>query len=46
MIKIIKKMKFMRNTMDSVFRTITLLVIYMMVTLSKLFFGLKPQKKR
>ncbi|HEK9103219.1 hypothetical protein KFD70_02440 [Bacillus pfraonensis] len=41
-----KELKMMRNTMDSIFRMLTLLVIYMMVTLGKVFFGAKPQKKR
>ncbi|MCI0764081.1 hypothetical protein [Bacillus sp. TL12] len=41
-----KELKMMRNTMDSIFRTLTLLVIYMMATLGKVFFGAKPQKKR
>ncbi|SME29867.1 hypothetical protein BACERE00185_04059 [Bacillus mobilis] len=38
-------MKIIRNTADSIFRTITLLVVYMLVSLSETFFGLTRQKK-
>ncbi|MEK5122786.1 hypothetical protein [Bacillus sp. FSL R9-9492] len=42
---IIKKMKIIRNTADSIFRTITLVVVYMLVSISEMFFGLKRQRK-
>ncbi|PFJ72003.1 hypothetical protein COI95_27585 [Bacillus cereus] len=42
---IIKKMKIIRNTADSIFRTITLLVVYMLVSISETFFGLKRKRK-
>ncbi|CAM4142968.1 hypothetical protein ABH961_000821 [Bacillus sp. RC251] len=38
-------MKIIRNTADSIFRTITLLVVYMLVSVSETFFGLTRQKK-
>ncbi|EEL48160.1 hypothetical protein bcere0022_46110 [Bacillus cereus Rock3-44] len=44
--RITKEMKMMRNTMDSVFRTLTLLVIYMLVTLGEVFLKSKLQKNR
>ncbi|HDR7610562.1 TPA: hypothetical protein QCX47_002123 [Bacillus mycoides] len=42
---ITNKMKIIRNTADSIFRTITLLVVYMLVSISEMFFGLKRQRK-
>ncbi|PEA08427.1 hypothetical protein CN425_04185 [Bacillus cereus] len=42
---ITKKMKIIRNTADSIFRTITLVVVYMLVSISETFFGLKRQRK-
>ncbi|MCC4012066.1 hypothetical protein LIN46_18320 [Bacillus thuringiensis] len=42
---IIKKMKIIRNTADSIFRTITLIVVYTLVSISETFFGLTRQKK-
>ncbi|PEC23721.1 hypothetical protein COM96_00465 [Bacillus cereus] len=42
---ITKKMKIIRNTADSIFRTITLVVVYMLVSISDTFFGLTRQKK-
>ncbi|PQZ59944.1 hypothetical protein CQZ94_00415 [Bacillus sp. MYb209] len=42
---ITNKMKIIRNTADSIFRTITLLVVYMLVSVSEMFFGLKRQRK-
>ncbi|PES97234.1 hypothetical protein CN491_08055 [Bacillus cereus] len=42
---ITKKMKIIRNTADSIFRTITLVVVYMLVSVSETFFGLTRQKK-
>ncbi|MDH4420868.1 MULTISPECIES: hypothetical protein [Bacillus] len=42
---ITKKMKIIRNTADSIFRTITLLVVYMLVSVSETLFGLTRQKK-
>ncbi|AGG00416.1 hypothetical protein B4118_2393 [Bacillus cereus] len=38
-------MKIIRNTADSIFRTITLIVVYTLVSVSETFFGLKRQKK-
>ncbi|EOQ33376.1 hypothetical protein KQ1_01656 [Bacillus cereus BAG3O-1] len=38
-------MKIIRNTADSIFRTITLLVVYMLVSVSETFWGLTRQKK-
>ncbi|AIW85837.1 hypothetical protein S3E15_02151 [Bacillus mycoides] len=38
-------MKIIRNTADSIFRTITLVVVYMLVSISEMFFGLKRQRK-
>ncbi|WP_218937166.1 hypothetical protein [Bacillus cereus] len=40
-----KKMKIIRNTTDSIFRTITLIVVYMLVSVSETFFGMSRQKK-
>ena len=34
---ITKKMKIIRNTADSIFRTITLIVVYMLVSVSETF---------
>ncbi|PGM94703.1 hypothetical protein CN958_11675 [Bacillus cereus] len=42
---ITNKMKIIRNTADSIFRTITLVVVYMLVSISEMFFGLKRQRK-
>lgn len=42
---ITKKMKIIRNTADSIFRTITLIVVYTLVSISETFFGLTRQKK-
>ncbi|AFU12420.1 MULTISPECIES: hypothetical protein [Bacillus] len=42
---ITKKMKIIRNTADSIFRTITLIVVYTLVSVSETFFGLTRQKK-
>ncbi|CCW04445.1 Uncharacterized protein BC141101_01063 [Bacillus toyonensis] len=38
-------MKIIRNTADSIFRTITLIVVYTLVSVSETFFGLTRQKK-
>ncbi|MES5894775.1 hypothetical protein [Bacillus cereus group sp. RP43] len=42
---ITKKMKIIRNTADSIFRTFTLIVVYTLVSVSETFFGLTRQKK-
>ncbi|WP_218779371.1 hypothetical protein [Bacillus cytotoxicus] len=42
---ITKKMKIIRNTADSIFRTIILIAVYMFVSVSETFFGLTRQKK-
>ncbi|GMR68724.1 hypothetical protein BAC7755_53940 [Bacillus sp. MN7755] len=42
---ITKKMKIIRNTADSIFRTITLIVVYTLVSVSETVFGMSRQKK-
>ncbi|AEW54895.1 MULTISPECIES: hypothetical protein [Bacillus] len=42
---ITKKMKIIRNTADSIFRTITLIVVYTLVSVSETFFRIPRQKK-
>ncbi|MGR5987731.1 hypothetical protein ACT7CT_14660 [Bacillus sanguinis] len=38
-------MKIIRNTADSIFRTITLLVVYMLVSVSETFFWIDETEK-
>ncbi|MGR5997386.1 hypothetical protein ACT7DF_17260 [Bacillus cereus] len=42
---IIKKMKIIRNTADSIFRTITLIIVYTLVSVSETFFWIDEAEK-